>query len=399
MTLRAVRIAVLVLGWTIVPTGTTLAQGSSGEPFELVRSLQSLQDQVARGNARAHAYQRVLMGQIGERFAGMNPAGWREPRNVRAAVVFVLSGGAGGVLQALLDSGARVDLDERLIKGALAYAEGRREEAGKLLQGVDARSLDGSLGGHVAYVQAELAAEKEPAKAFAYLDDARLLAPGTLVEEAALRRQIALAATDGDMHRYWPLATQYLRRFPHSVYSRSFRQQFAAQIAVRTDAGNPEDLLKLDATLRGLAAVERRDVCLTIAKAALDRGKVGIAKFAAARAMQSAEPGSPEHARSRLLLAAALVATEGVEQGVETLAAIARGSLNDEDGSLMDAALAVAGQVRRPIESPTPAGVAAAPGEKGEASDRPAGDATAELLARARKAIAYVDQLLTEADQ
>ena len=65
-------------------------------------------------------------------------------------------------------------------------------------------------------------------------------------------------------------------------------------------------------------------------------------------------------AQARLLLAAALVATEGVEQGVETLAAIARGSLNDEDGSLMDAALAVAGQVRRPIESPTPAGVARA---------------------------------------
>ena len=71
-------------------------------------------------------------------------------------------------------------------------------------------------------------AEKEPAKALAYLDDARLLAPGTLIEEAAFRRQIALIASAGDGERYEMMVARYLRRFPNSVYAGNFRQQFAA---------------------------------------------------------------------------------------------------------------------------------------------------------------------------
>ena len=53
---------VLALAWP------AQGQDGGGEPYELVRSLQSLQDQIARGNARAHANQRVLIGRIAEQF-------------------------------------------------------------------------------------------------------------------------------------------------------------------------------------------------------------------------------------------------------------------------------------------------------------------------------------------
>ncbi len=65
---RAIAFGALVSGLALLAAGPTLGQGSGGEPYELVRSLQSIQDQIVRGNARAHSYQRVLMGQIAERF-------------------------------------------------------------------------------------------------------------------------------------------------------------------------------------------------------------------------------------------------------------------------------------------------------------------------------------------
>ena len=163
--------------------------------------------------------------------------GWKDPRNARAAVVFVLSGGSARVLQKLMRSGASADINEKLIKGALAYGEGRHDEAAELLAGIDARALDPGMAGHVAYVQGELAARKEPAKALVHLDEARLLSPGTIVEEAALRRQIALLAAAGSADRYEALATQYLRRFPNSVYAGGFRQQFALAIAGECGCG------------------------------------------------------------------------------------------------------------------------------------------------------------------
>ena len=116
-----------------------------------------------------------------------------------------------------------------------------------------------------------------------YLDDARLLSPGTIVEEAALRRQIALLAAAGKADRYEMLATQYLRRFPRSVYAGGFRQQFAVAIAAIRMPREPGRLARLESMLGGVAQSDRREVYLTIAKEAIAKGKMEMAKFAAAQ--------------------------------------------------------------------------------------------------------------------
>ena len=173
-----------------------MARTAQGEPFELVRSLQSLQDQIARGNTRAHANSARAAG--AHRPSSSTPSApkdGRSPKNARAAVLFVLSGGNAARAAEADRQRQRSMLDEKLLKGVLAYGEGRQDEAVELLGGIEARiARCQSSPGHVAFVQGELVAKKEPAKALAHLDDARLLAPGTLIEEAALRRQVALSA-------------------------------------------------------------------------------------------------------------------------------------------------------------------------------------------------------------
>jgi len=368
---------------TLVIAGAAPAEDGKGEPFELVRSLQSLQDQIARGNARAHAYQRVLMARIGDQFGAIAAERWQEPRNARAALVFVLSGGNARVVQGLLDRGVSFEIDEKLLKGALAYAEGRMEEAKPLLDDVDARALEAGIGGHVAFVQAELAAKAEPAKALAHLDDARLLAPGTLIEEASLRRQIALVGATDDANRYEALAAQYLRRFPHSLYAGGFRQQFAAAVAGNARASEPDRLQRLEAIMGGVGPAERRDVYLTIAQEALHKGKVGVAAFAAASAGKMADADSVEQARARAYEGAALVVSAEVERGAAMLSGIDRSKLVESDLALVDAGLAVAAEVTR-LPEPT------------DAEDAPP-SAASHAVERAMKAIAQVDQMLNEA--
>jgi chemotaxis protein MotC len=372
----------LVLAWP------AQGQNSGGEPYELVRSLQSLQDQIARGNARAHAHQRVLIGRIAEQFDAADPERWKDPKNARAAVLFVLNGGNVRALQKVIGSGSNVELDEKLLNGVLAYGEGRQETASQMLASIDARSLHPSLAGHVAYVQGELTEKKQPAQALTHFDDARLLAPGTIVEEAALRRQVALLATTGDVDRFEMLATSYLRRFPNSVYSAGFRQKFALALAANTNAADQERLARLTSMLGGVGTAERGEVYLTIAREALVKGKIELARLAASNAVVLAREDTDEKERARFYEAAALIVTDDFDRGIEVVSSIERGKLGEPERVLLDAVLSIAGQIRRlPAE---PEADSAPPGDnvKDKDSDR--------VLGRVRRALAQVDQMLSE---
>ncbi len=381
----SLRLAILLVSlaiWVAPANG----QDAPREPADLVRSLRTLQDQVAYGSASAHATQKALLAQIAAELAQAKPEVWQQPRNARAAIAFVLSGGDPRILKKLLGLGALPGMDENLARGALAYGEGRSDEAAKLLGRIDARALDPSLAGHIALVQSELIAKTDPGKALALLDDARLLAPGTLIEEAALRRQVCAVAATGDIDRFEMLASNYLRRFPKSMYAGSFRHQFAADVAGRNDAGSPSRSARLEATLEALDLADRQDVYLTIAREALLKGKVELARFAAGSALRLLGEGSPERLRAQLYEAAALVVTEDFDKGVSVLEAMETTQLGGEEAELFAAAVAVAAEVRR---LPAPGDATGQPGSEDIA-------ATFKAAGTARQAIARVDQLIGE---
>jgi chemotaxis protein MotC len=288
----------------------------------------------------------------------------------------------------LIGSGSWGDLDEKLLKGVLAYGESRMEDALQLLDGIDARLLHVSLGGHVAYVQGELAEKKEPAKAMAHFEDARLLAPGTIVEEAALRRQIALLGAAGDGDRFEVLAGRYLRRFANSIYAGGFRQKFAAALASNAMTTHPDRLARLVSMLSGVAVGDRRDIYVTIAKEALLKGRVDLAKLAAANAVQLAKEGGDDAENARLYEGAALIVTDDYDRGIETLSAIDRSKLGEHERALLDVALVVAGQIRRMPAELEPDSV---PPSENDGS----GAGASQALDRAHKALAQVDQMLS----
>jgi chemotaxis protein MotC len=372
-------------------------QGQDGpqQPFELVRSLRTLQDRIAQGDLTAHAAQRKLVAQIADEMAAADLSVWSDARNVRAAVVYALSGGEPRALKPLFRVPSLSGVDDKLLNGALAYSEGRTMEAAELLAGVDPRALEPSLGGHVALVKSALVAAEDPGSASALLDDARLLAPGTLIEEAALRRQAFLVASAGDVERFDSLASQYLRRFARSAYAGSFRELYAAEVAGERYAA--ERLPKLEAMLQEVEVSIRRQFYVSIAREAVLRGRLELARLAAGHSARLSEEESVARLRSRLYEAAAAVATLDIEQGRTSLERIDRSKLDQDDVALLDAAITLAAEVAR---LPEPADIAAdepppaAARSRYKDAERVA--ATLQTIKMARRALAQVDQILTE---
>ncbi|MDZ4790689.1 MAG: hypothetical protein SGJ17_05685 [Hyphomicrobiales bacterium] len=321
------------------------------QPYELVRTLQSMQNQIALGVKNAHAAQRAMLAAILKAIAEAQPDIWADPRNTRAVFSFVLSGGDPRPLRELIAINLSPAFTTELSRGVLAFGEGRNKEAQQFLDYVDARMLDPSIAGHVALIQGILYAGGDAPKAMSKFDDAELLSPGTLVEEAALRRNSILTLQNGNFRRGLTLSSRYLRRFPYSGYGESFLQQFALQTALQGSDSDASHFADISMAVETLPPARRAQFYIAIAQAAILRGKVKLALKASARANGDGAPSSIAK-RARLYEALALVAGAGKdwERGRDLLNGMSAESFNATDADLQQAALSLADAIRKPSE-------------------------------------------------
>ncbi len=357
------------------------AAAAPQQPYEAIRALRAMHERIAHGDADAHASQRNMLAEMAATIATAAPEAWKEPANGRALVAFALSGGDPRVVRGVLGRTTLTGVDERLVKGALAYGEGRAGEAAQLLLDIDARGLDASLAGHVALVQSMLVGKEERKRAVTLLDDARLLAPGTLIEESALRRLMGLLPALGDFDRYEQIASQYFRRFSTSVYAEEPRRQFIAEVTRGKYAAVPARWTRLMSVIQGWPSALRKELCLALAEEGIIAGKLPLVRAVAgeaARMTSASADGADKRdgARSKVYEAAALIVTDEYPRGLELLKAIDRSQLGSSDAELLDAARDIAKQVRRLPEA----------GERA--------DGVSTIGERARKTISSVDEIL-----
>jgi chemotaxis protein MotC len=318
------------------------------EPYQMVRSLQMLQDQIARGDLDAHNSQPALLKRLGENFLKADAAVWKEPRNSRAAVTFLLSGGSPQVVASLRSRNV-LNIDEAIVDGAIAYVEGRTDEAKSKLANIKPRSLPAALGAEIALVQSALVAQDDLKVAIALLDEVRLMMPGTLVEEAALRREIFIVGQDDDFDKFEALAVRYFRRYRHSIYAGNFRQRFALSVARFSFVQRPDRFPRLVAVLDHLDRASQRALYLLIARTALVRGKTEMTVLAADRVFALSDDDSAERVRARLYRAAARVATSAHSTAIAELEQIDKAKLSERDVELQTAALAIGLNVRKAL--------------------------------------------------
>ncbi|PTW60159.1 chemotaxis protein MotC [Breoghania corrubedonensis] len=339
----------LIAFWLLAAFGYCAASASeeaAPAPFEMVRSLQALQGQVAHGNSQAHTAQRVLLKSMRAAFEAADPEVWQDPRNARAAVVYLLSGGHPAVMVKLLGYDPKPAVDERLMRGALAYIEGRADEARTLFEDFDPLSLEPGLGGQVALVRAALLVHDDPAEAIRMLDVARLLMPGTLVEEAALRREVFLVGKLGDLEKFQSLSLNYLRRYRGSVYGGDFRRRFAAALDSLGFADSATRFALLESLLAEFDIDSRRTLYIALAHHALVKGQLEIVRKATDIATPLAMAGTDEALRLKLYRAGALIGKDDVKEALSLLWSIDRKRLDPEETELLDAIFARINQVR-----------------------------------------------------
>jgi chemotaxis protein MotC len=368
------------------------------QPYEMARSLQLLQDGIAHGNRAMLAAQQKLLDFMSDKFLAADPAVWKDRRNFYALIVHTLSGGDPKVLRSMIDRGFVAKEDEPLARGSLAYAEGRNKEAATLLMPIDVRTLPPSVTGYLALTQAALTLEQDPKQAQRLLSLARLMMPGTLIEEGALRRQITSVAKDGDIESFEHLARNELTRFTFSVYGSAFRNQLAEAVVDLDYGGRLGRLDRLEEMLHTIEPSIKEQLYLTIARRALVRGKITIAQFAAGNALRAVEGEETENVQAQLYAATAALVTDDFESARETLKSIDPKQLGDDDKKLLDNALALAGKMR---EVPKPADQPDALREQRGIFSRPSSEDLEPIrgiLDRAEKALERTDQFLKDND-
>lgn len=313
-------------------------------PADLARTLVRLQDDVARGSVSALSAQRLVLTRMARDVPQHPPRVWADPAQARGLLIYALSGGDPSVVRAAFSS-ERVAPDyEPLVRGALAFLEGRPGDARRALDPIALADVEHSVRGPLALAKAALIVDEDPAAADAFLQKARYAGPGTLVEEAALRRTALIAAERNDVEAFEDATSRYFRKFRASVYAGNFRNRLAGALTRMSFVRDPEGFDIVDEILAPLTPAGKRELYLLIARAAVEFGNEGSARLASERAVALAEPGTLDHSRGNLYLAAAnVVDPEGVGSARETLEGLTSDpNLEAPDRALLGAALELA---------------------------------------------------------
>jgi chemotaxis protein MotC len=336
------------------------AQGPSAlQPYQMVRSLQVVQDRIAGGDYAIMPMQRKLLEMIDARFRTGSKDDFADTRNLRALLVYAMSGGNPATIRVVL-SRLNVDgPDSDIGKGVQLYMNGRIAEARSALGAIDPLTLPVDLGAFVALVKGSVIAD-DPQAAMKLYDQARLLGPGTLVEEGALRRTVALAATSSDATRFALAATQYAERYLSSPYASQFADAFVSGVVALHETLDTATLSTITALMD---AEQERVIYLRIARRAGIDGLTELSTFASAKAEDSERnPKEVDDPRALLYSSLASISSGTSDEIGAKLARIDRYRLSQSDRELFDAVANVATKLTgappamkiEPVSQPAP---------------------------------------------
>ena len=364
---------------------------------KLFRQLGRAQDDIAYGVDDALGEQDRVIIEIAEYLDQIDVEDWLSPPDMRAILVYVLSGGEPDILHRVVAARSGTDREQNLAEGILRFAENDADKSRAALESVNPRVLESELMGPVALAKASLYTKVDPNRAIILLDDARLFNPHTAIEEAALRREIPLLLARGETRRGMMLTASYLRRFGKSAYRQLFLEDFSKAFVAKVSADDGVAVRDLDVSIGRAASNVRAETALAVAREALVKGRLKLAKAAAETTLDVADAPADQHDRARLYVAAAEAPTEQARAAADRLKALESKSFSDDDSKLRAAASDVATSVmRRPADvEPSAADNPSSAGP--EAKDRPEVRVTGlkRVLVKAEQALKEVDAMMS----
>lgn len=323
-----------------VPLEAQMAQTALG-PVQLVRSLESLQDDIASGQPGALQMQPRVLADIGEKFLTQDPATWENAQNLYAALTYLFNGGNPNVVETILKNAPEGIIPQNYIAGALAYAHHKKDAFMKAFDDLPENDdqIPAPLLLSITLSTVSDMAEVDPEKTSERLNWVRLAAPGSLFEEAAIRRQIKVATMIGDQNLFRLLTRNYVTRFSKSPYANEFWRDFAVSLSLMDQKLDDKQLSEfVDYAPETIQLV----IYLKISRAALIDARMQRAHFGAEKALNLAQNLNVDDTSARLYYAASAVGSTAAEDAGEMLKTISVNDLSEKDRPLLMAAKAVA---------------------------------------------------------
>lgn len=344
-----------------------LAEASAAlQPYQLVRSLQLVQDRIADGDHAALPMQRKLLEMIDQRFREADISAFEDRQNFRAILIYGMSGGNPGTIERIVAKLKLENADRRYADGVLSYLRGKPQVAALALADTDPLKEAADIGAFTALIKGSIIAAEKPAEAMTLLGQARLLNPGTLVEEAALRRSITVATALGDADRFLFLCEDYARRFLRSPYASQYADALVSGVLAMH---GKIDTARLHVVTSAMDREQQKVVYLRIARRAALENLVELTAFATKMADGigvvedvTADP------RAELYSSLTTVTSDTVFEVLEKLRKLDRSKLSEGDRALLEAAEAAAVEMTTPVPVPA-AGTAPGAGDVPAASE------------------------------
>ncbi len=324
-------------GESKAPPPVTPISGPATPLSDAVMDVQRLQARLAQGDKAAYALSRDRLHEVGKAIAVAAPDAFKIHEERMAVIAYLLSGGSPRDVGKIVERGDFPADEQDLLRGAVGYVAGKQAQAEALLP-YDASKMSLRVAGQLAFAQSVLTTAKDPRKALDLLDMARLLAPGTLVEEAALRREILLVGDLRQTSRVAFLARQYLERYGRSLYAVDFVSTLA-KTAIRSDlCATLDDLAKFEALLAMTPPETARAFMLAVSHASLPLGRFDVAAAAAAEVLKTAAADSPEALSATVYRLAARFPKLNEVEALAAFSAVPEDKLTPEDRALFKAA-------------------------------------------------------------
>ena len=325
------------------------------QPWRLLRGLQILQDDLVAGKARSEDAYKLLLLQLAKVMDRLDDSVWNHERNIDALATYIILGGATELGYKALQKTSLGKPQTLPLLSAIAYAERDVKQAEKLMAELDFSTLPLSMSAHFILARSMIASSQDLNQALIYLNEARRSAPGTLVEEAALRRAIRVTGETKDFEYFRFLTQTYLRRFRKSYYILDFLKNFSFTLVRMTNEKEEELILLLEETFRELDVVHQVSVASYVARNSTISGKKKLSYWASEKALEQLRSGSRIHARMQMYLAAIeIVDPEKTGMALKQLEAIEVTQLDQVDKQIHKSATLLGEQILQDSLKPQP---------------------------------------------
>lgn len=320
---------------------------SSLSPYKMLRSLQFMQDSVVLGDHSAGDMQRFMLETIDNRLRTADAEIFSEPRNADAALVYAMSGGNPATLSYLVARDVDGNFDARVVNVLQKYFDGRGMQVAKTIGDLVPEYRHTALGPYLALIAGNITFPTDARAALGFFDEARLSAPGTIIEEAALRRSIVASMGVSEVEKALSYSRHYARRFVHSPYSNQFADLFVELVVKHYGIISENDIVDV---LEPMDVARRQEIYLRIARAATLRGNQELARLSATEAQRLAGlvDGKGQPVLPSLYESVASVSSSDVVSAIDRLSAVSDETLSERDRALRNAARSIAEQVLQP---------------------------------------------------